>query len=70
MGIVSGDRVWFVVQNGNMRIVRELSIADVAGSIGPPTKTEDLEKVIREAKEDHFDRRMRRLGKGMGKKGR
>lgn len=68
MGIVSGDRVWFVVQNGNVRIVRELSIADVAGSVGRPTKTEDFEKIIHDAKEDHFDRRMRRFD--IGKKSR
>jgi AbrB family looped-hinge helix DNA binding protein len=64
LSIVPGDRVEFRVQNGEVRIVRQLSVRDVAGSVKPLRKITDFNKMIREAKEEHFGRSMRRLGMG------
>ena len=64
LAIAPGDRVEFRVENGTVRIVRQLSIADIAGSVKPRRKIKDFNKMIREAKEEHFGRSMRRLGMG------
>jgi len=64
LAIVPGDRVAFRIENGAVRIERQLSIADVAGSVKPRRKTKDFNTMIREAKEEHFGRSMRRLGMG------
>ena len=64
LAIVPGDRVEFRIENGAVRIVRQLSVRDVAGSVRPRRKMTDFNKMIREAKEEHFGRSMRRLGMG------
>ncbi|MDP9238916.1 MAG: AbrB/MazE/SpoVT family DNA-binding domain-containing protein [Chloroflexota bacterium] len=38
LGIAPGDRVRFFVQGDDVSIVRQLSIADVAGSVKPRRK--------------------------------
>lgn len=60
IGIGPSDRVSFRVEDGVIQIVKRRSVRDVAGKVKPLRNIDDFEKVFREAKQEHFDRRMRR----------
>jgi AbrB family looped-hinge helix DNA binding protein len=60
VGIRPRDRVGFRVEDGVIRIVKQRTVRDVAGTVKPLRKIDDLETMIRDAKQDHFDQRIRR----------
>jgi AbrB family looped-hinge helix DNA binding protein len=62
LGLEPGDKVSWRVENGAVRLAPERhTLESVAGSVGPPTATEDLEQIIEDAKEERAERTVRKL---------
>jgi AbrB family looped-hinge helix DNA binding protein len=64
LGVKVRDRVAFAIDNGRVTIVpMKYTIRSAAGSVGPPTTTEDLDRRIREAKEERAERIVSKLSR-------
>ena len=63
LNLVSKDKVIFRVENGTVRIEPVLmSLEEIAGSVTPLQPEKDLDTQIREAKEEHYQKRAARKG--------
>jgi len=55
------DQVEFLVEDGRVTLARpEFTLETVFGSVKPWWQPEEIDKAIREAKEEHRDRRLER----------
>ena len=62
LGVKPRDKVAFSVENGEVRITPvHHTLESVAGSVEPPTRTEDFEHIIQESHEEVADRVAARL---------
>lgn len=56
------DRVRFRVEKGEVKIDRaSMTLEETFGSVGPKTRTQDFERMIREAKEEQAARTIRKM---------
>lgn len=62
LGLKPKDKVVFELLDGAVRVApARFTLESVFGSVGPATQTEDFERHIREAKEEHAERTIRKL---------
>ena len=62
LGLRPRDKVTFAIDQGQVRLVpARFTLESAAGSVEPPTRTEDLERIIHEAKEERAARVVREL---------
>lgn len=56
LGVKPRDRVSFAIEEDQVRLVpARYTLESVAGSVEPPTATEDLDSMIQEAKEERAE---------------
>ena len=64
LGVKPRDKVAFKVENGQVQIApARYTLESVMGSVAPPTRTEDFERLSAEAKEEHLARSMAKLNR-------
>lgn len=64
LGVKPKDKVAFKVENGQVHIApARYTLESVMGSVAPPTRTEDFERISAEAKEEHLARSVAKLNR-------
>ena len=64
LGVKPKDKVVFKVENGQVQITpARYTLESIRGSVQPATRTEDFERLIREAKEEHAAKTVAKLTK-------
>ena len=62
LGVKPRDRVAFAIEEDQVRLVpAQYTLESVAGSVEPATATEDLDRLIDEAKEERAERLVAKL---------
>ena len=62
LGVGPRDRVSFAIDEDQVKLVpARYTLESVAGWVNPATRTEDFERISREAKEEHVERTMHKL---------
>jgi bifunctional DNA-binding transcriptional regulator/antitoxin component of YhaV-PrlF toxin-antitoxin module len=62
LGVKPRDKLTFAIAGGEVKLLpARFTLESLAGSVQPPTNTEDLEGLIQEAKEEHAQRVRARL---------
>jgi bifunctional DNA-binding transcriptional regulator/antitoxin component of YhaV-PrlF toxin-antitoxin module len=57
LGLRPRDKLTFAIDRDSVRLVSaRFTVETAAGSVEPPTSSEDLEQVIAEAKQEHADK--------------
>src|SRR6266516_4624510 len=64
LGVKPKDKVAFTVKNGRVRIApARYTLESIRGSVQPATRTEDFDRLIREAEEEQAAKTMAKLTK-------
>jgi AbrB family looped-hinge helix DNA binding protein len=64
LGVKPKDKVAFKVENGQVLIApARYTLESVMGSVAPPTRTEEFERISAEAKEEHLARGVAKLNR-------
>jgi len=64
LGVKPKDKVAFKVENGQVQITpARYTLESIRGSVQPATRTEDFDRLIQEAKEEHAAKTVAKLTK-------
>jgi AbrB family looped-hinge helix DNA binding protein len=58
LGVALQDEIEFDIDENEVRVIRPryTTLESIKGSVGPPTRTEDIDKMIKEAFDDWADK--------------
>ena len=61
LGVEILDEVVFNIEDDEVRLSRpKYTLQQIAGSVGPPTRTEDFDRLIREAQDEGYAKKYAR----------